>query len=88
MSYYLDLDQAQSQAQPQVRANMMMATCPCWMQQRSVQIIHVIFSMLSLYLFFRCNQEINVLPLLAAVLCPFCYIPYALAVPCRQLGLF
>ena len=42
-------------------------------------IIHLVLAIFALYLSFLCNNGFNILSFLAALFCPYLYIPYVLA---------
>ena len=42
-------------------------------------IVHLVLAVFALYLSFKCNQGFNLLSFLAALCCPYLYIPYILA---------
>lgn len=50
--------------------------------------LHLLLSIFALYLAFRCNGEFRILPFLAAFFFPYLYIPYALAISCRNVNIF
>lgn len=50
--------------------------------------VHLFLSIFALYLCFRCNGEFRILPFLAALFFPYLYIPYALAITCRDTTIF
>jgi hypothetical protein len=41
--------------------------------------VHLILAIFALYLSFLCNQGFNLISFLAAICCPYLYIPYILA---------
>ena len=56
--------------------------------QNLFRLVHLVFGMFALYLSYRCNDGFSLWPFIAALIFPYLYIPWALAVPCRDLGLF
>jgi len=46
--------------------------------------LHLFLSIFALYLCFRCHGEFKLLPFLAALFFPYFYIPYALAITCKD----
>ena len=46
--------------------------------------LHVFLSIFALYLCFKCHGRFKLLPFLAAFFFPYLYIPYALAITCKD----
>lgn len=55
---------------------------------QDVSIIHLVLGMFALYLAWRCNSTTSYVHLVGALCCPYIYIPYALAVTCRDTVIF
>lgn len=51
-------------------------------------IFHSILSIFAIYLSFRCNQGFNVLSFLIAIIAPWIYVPYSLALGCSGIPIF
>ncbi len=68
-AYYVPEEQEQEQNQPKLKPQL----CSLYM------VTHLIISFFAIYLSWRCNNGFKLLPFLAALLCPYLYIIWALA---------